>query len=167
MLALPSGQVLYSNFNSRLTLYTPDGAPNPAWSPAVSGLSAHTDGSFQVSGTQFNGLSEGAYYGDDASESSNYPLVRLTDGSGVVTYARTFKPQHDGPRDREPARLHQLHDPGGAGIGHLPAPGGRQRHRLRPGELHDPDGGGRDRTGFCGGGGATSSTAAATCSSRC
>lgn len=90
MLALPNGQVLFSNFNSQLALYTPDGGPNPAWKPVVSGVSANTDGSYQVSGTQFNGLSEGAYYGDDAAQSTNYPLVRLTDGSGVVTYARTF-----------------------------------------------------------------------------
>ena len=90
MLALPSGQVLYSNFNSQLVLYTPDGGPDPSWSPTVFGITAHADGSFQVTGTQFNGLSEGAYYGDDASQSTNYPLVRLTDGSGVVTYARTF-----------------------------------------------------------------------------
>ncbi len=90
MLALPSGQVLYSNFNSQLAVYTPDGGPQPSWNPAVSGVSMNADGSYQVSGTQFNGLSEGAYYGDDASESSNYPLVRLTDGAGVVRYARTF-----------------------------------------------------------------------------
>ena len=90
MLALPSGQVLYSNFNSQLAVYTPDGAPDPSWKPVISGVSANPDGSYLVSGTQFNGLSEGAYYGDDASESTNYPLVRLTNGSGVVTYARTF-----------------------------------------------------------------------------
>jgi len=90
MLALPSGQVLFSNFNTQLTVYTPDSGPNPAWKPFVSGVLANTDGSFQVSGTQFNGLSEGAYYGDDASMSTNYPLVRLTDSSGAVSYARTF-----------------------------------------------------------------------------
>jgi len=90
MLALPNGQVLLSNFNSRLALYTPDGGPDPAWKPAVSGITAQADGSYRVSGTQFNGLSEGASYGDDASQSTNYPLVRLTAGSGVVTYARTF-----------------------------------------------------------------------------
>jgi hypothetical protein len=90
MLALPNGQVLYSNFNTQLAVYTPDSGPNPAWKPFVSGVSANTDGSYQVSGTQFNGLSEGAYYGDDASMSTNYPLVRLTDGSGAVTYTRTF-----------------------------------------------------------------------------
>lgn len=90
MLALPSGQVLYSNFNTQLAVYTPDGGPAPAWKPAVRGVLATRNGAFQVFGTQFNGLSEGAYYGDDASESTNYPLVRLTDGAGAVTYLRTY-----------------------------------------------------------------------------
>jgi len=89
-LALPSGQALYSNFNSELVVYTPDSGPNPAWKPAVSGVAAQADGSYRVSGTQFNGLSEGSGYGDDAAQSTNYPLVRLTSGAGVVSYARTF-----------------------------------------------------------------------------
>ena len=90
MLALPNGQVLFSNFNTQVALYTPDGGPDPAWKPAVTGVSANADGSYRVTGTQFNGLSQGASYGDDASMSTNYPLVRLTSGTGVVTYARTF-----------------------------------------------------------------------------
>ena len=89
-LALPSGEALYSNFNSELMVYTPDSGPNPAWKPAISGVAAQADGSYQVSGTQFNGLSEGSGYGDDASQSTNYPLVRLTSGAGIVSYARTF-----------------------------------------------------------------------------
>src|SRR5262249_10360745 len=42
-----------------------------------------------LTGTQLNGQSEGASYGDDAEMSSNYPIVYLTDGSGNVFYART------------------------------------------------------------------------------
>ena len=61
MLALPNGQVLYSNFNQQLAVYTPDSGPDPAWKPVISGISANADGSYQVSGTQFNGLSQGAY----------------------------------------------------------------------------------------------------------
>ncbi len=90
MLALPSGQVLFSNLNSQLSAYTPDGGPDPSWKPVVASVAANADGSYLVSGTQFNGISEGATYGDDASMSTNYPLVRLTDSAGVVTYARTF-----------------------------------------------------------------------------
>ena len=44
----------------------------------------------QVSGTQFNGLSQGSAYGDDVAMATNYPLVRLTNGAnGQVTYCTT------------------------------------------------------------------------------
>ena len=90
MLALPSGQVLYSNLSVQLAAYTPSGSPNPAWKPAISGGVANPDGSYQVVGTQFNGLSEGASGGAGAAVSTNYPLVRLTDRFGGISYARTF-----------------------------------------------------------------------------
>jgi hypothetical protein len=45
---------------------------------------------FVLTGTQLNGLSEGASYGDELSSATNYPLVRLTNAaSGDVFYART------------------------------------------------------------------------------
>src|SRR5258706_7212899 len=44
----------------------------------------------QTCALPINGISEGAAFGDDAQMDSNYPLVRLTDGSGNVYYARTF-----------------------------------------------------------------------------
>ena len=43
-----------------------------------------------VTGTQFNGLSEAAAYGDELTSATNYPLVRLTNtATGHVFYART------------------------------------------------------------------------------
>jgi hypothetical protein len=45
---------------------------------------------YTISGTQFNGLSQGAAYGDDSQSATNYPLVRITNlGTGHVFYART------------------------------------------------------------------------------
>ena len=45
---------------------------------------------YQISGTQFNGLSVGADYGDDATMATNYPLVRIVNmATGHVFYART------------------------------------------------------------------------------
>ena len=45
---------------------------------------------YKISGTQFNGLSQGAAFGDDAQSATNYPLVRITnDASGEVFYARS------------------------------------------------------------------------------
>jgi hypothetical protein len=47
-------------------------------------------GSYVVSGHLFNGLSQGAAYGDDAQSATNYPLVRITNlGTGHVFYSRT------------------------------------------------------------------------------
>jgi hypothetical protein len=46
-----------------------------------------------VKGTQLNGLSQGAAYGDDSQAATNYPLVRITnDATGHVFYCLTDKP---------------------------------------------------------------------------
>ena len=45
---------------------------------------------YQISGTQFNGLSQASAYGDESQNATNYPLVRITNGaSGHIIYART------------------------------------------------------------------------------
>jgi hypothetical protein len=90
MLTLPSGQILWSNGHTQLYLYNPDGAPDPSWQPTISGVTDNGDGTFLLTGTQLNGISEGGGYGDDAEMSSNYPIVQLSDGNGNVFYARTF-----------------------------------------------------------------------------
>ena len=91
-LALPNGQILMTDFSARAEVYTPTGSPNPAWAPTISSvpttLSLGT--SYQVSGTQLNGLSQGAAYGDDAQGATNYPLVQIVNNStGQVFYAAT------------------------------------------------------------------------------
>src|SRR5262245_32684687 len=46
--------------------------------------------SYQLIGTQFNGLSQAVMYGDDYHASTNYPLVRITNkATKHVFYART------------------------------------------------------------------------------
>jgi hypothetical protein len=45
----------------------------------------------QISGLQFNGLSQAVGYGDDSQTATNYPLVRIVNKqSGHVRYCRTF-----------------------------------------------------------------------------
>jgi hypothetical protein len=91
MLVLPTGEVLVTNgAANRLAVYTPDGAPDSSWLPTISSITGNGDGTFTLTGTQLNGLSEGACYGDDAEMSSNYPIVRITDSAGNVLYARTY-----------------------------------------------------------------------------
>ena len=90
MLDLPDGNVLYSHFGVDLYLYHPDGAPLAAGMPVIAAVSPNPDGTFHLTGTGLNGISEGAAYGDDAQMDTNYPIVRITDAIGTVYYARTF-----------------------------------------------------------------------------
>lgn len=95
MLVLPTGQVLFlssDGVTKDVAIYTAAGTYNPAWAPAITSVpSTVTHGmTYTVKGTQFNGLSNGAAYGDDAQMNSNYPLVRITNNStGHVFYAKT------------------------------------------------------------------------------
>jgi hypothetical protein len=90
MLDLPDGTVLYSEFSSQLYVYHPDGSPLAAGKPTISTITPNVDGSYHLTGTLLNGISEGAAYGDDWQMNSNYPIVRLTDAAGNVRYARTY-----------------------------------------------------------------------------
>jgi hypothetical protein len=90
MLVLPSGDVLLSDSTRQLWEFTPDGGPSDAWRPSIGSVAPNGDGSFTLTGTQLNGLSEGAGYGDDAEMSSNYPIVRLSAANGTVSFARTY-----------------------------------------------------------------------------
>jgi len=89
MLVLPDGNVLYSHFTSQLYVYHPDGSPLAAGKPVVNSITSNLDGSYHLTGTGLNGISEGAAYGDDLQMDSNYPLVRLTSGANAY-YARTY-----------------------------------------------------------------------------
>jgi hypothetical protein len=93
MLCLPDGTVLFvGGQNSQsLYIYTPDGTPLPAGQPGIYSITENANGSYHLTGTNLNGISEGAAYGDDEQMDSNYPLVRMTNStSGNVYYARTF-----------------------------------------------------------------------------
>lgn len=97
MLVLPTGQVLWTNsqnFPNEVAVYTPKGKPEKSWLPKVQSVETTlTVGSTgnAISGTNFNGFSQGGSYGDDAQMSTNYPLVRITNGStGDVCFARSY-----------------------------------------------------------------------------
>ena len=92
MLELPNGQILFTDLSQTLQVWTPAGTYQSAWQPTVSSVAtALVPGStYPVSGTQFNGLSQGAAYGDDQQMATNYPLVRIVNrATGHVFYCRT------------------------------------------------------------------------------
>jgi hypothetical protein len=93
MLLLPTGEVLFATEDSdRVFAYVPDGGPRNAWRPVIKKSPAHAlpGTTIDVSGTQFNGLSQAVGYGDDSAAATNYPLVRIVNGTtGAIRYCRT------------------------------------------------------------------------------
>ncbi len=91
MVCLPDGTILYGQQSSNsYYVYTPSGAVVSSGKPTISSIVKDgTGSSYTITGTQFNGISEGATYGDDFQMNTNYPVIRLTSGTNVY-YARTF-----------------------------------------------------------------------------
>ncbi len=92
MLVLPTGQILFTDGSQDVEIYTSSGTAQRAWAPVISSVHLNLERSqtYVIAGKQFNGLSQGAMYGDDEQMATNYPLVRITNsGSGHVFYART------------------------------------------------------------------------------
>jgi len=90
MLDLPDGTVLYSNEGLQLYVYQPDGLPLAAGKPVIKSVTANGDGSYHVTGTLFNGISEGAAYGDDWQMDTDFPIAHITNSVGNVVYCRTY-----------------------------------------------------------------------------
>ena len=90
MLNLPDGSVLSSNYTQQLYVYKPAGKPLLAGKPKIRSVSRNLDGSYHVTGTLFNGISEGSNYGDEFQNATNYPIARLKNAAGNVYYARTY-----------------------------------------------------------------------------
>ena len=90
LMVLPNGQVLVGGGTT--AVYTSSGTYQSSWQPTISSFpSSVTHGStYEISGTQFNGLSQAASFGDEFQTATNYPLVQITNGSTHhVFYART------------------------------------------------------------------------------
>jgi Kelch motif len=98
MLLLPNGQVFAPTGGTLVPFYTmdPTTGPDPSWKPVITSVPhSLTPGQrYSLSGMQINGLTEGAYYGDDYSSATNYPIVRITNhATGHVFWGR--------PHDRD------------------------------------------------------------------
>lgn len=88
LMVLPTGQVLVGGTE----VYNSTGTYSPAWAPAILKAPATVvrGSTYKIYGTQFNGLSQAASFGDEYQTATNYPLVRITNNStGHVFYAKT------------------------------------------------------------------------------
>jgi hypothetical protein len=94
MIVLPTGQVMFNSRLGDVELYTePEGgAPPPAPSNiSLTNTTLIRGGSYGLSGTQLNGVSQAASYARGYQAATNYPLVRIVMAkSKHVFYARTF-----------------------------------------------------------------------------
>lgn len=92
MIDLPNGTVLLNIDQvgiEQYYIYTPGSGPIAAGKPVINSIyQPNCSGNYYITGKLFNGISEGAAYGDDWQMETNYPIIRLTNGSNVY-YART------------------------------------------------------------------------------
>ncbi len=93
MLVLPTGQILLTDISNDIEIYTPaSGEQESENDPRIYAAPSQVrrGNSYRVIGRGFNGMSQGASYGDDAQAATNFPLVRITNNrTGHVSYART------------------------------------------------------------------------------
>jgi hypothetical protein len=91
MLVLPTGQILLTDFSNDIEIYTPATGPTTGAPVIVAAPKTLASGkSYEIAGVGFNGLSQGAAYGDDVQSATNFPLVRTTNlATGHVQYSRT------------------------------------------------------------------------------
>jgi hypothetical protein len=92
-LALPNGQALFDDGSNQMLVYTAGGTPRASWRPSISSVNSTSlapGKTYALAGKQLAGLDQGATYGDDVQDNTNFPLVRITNSAtGAVTYART------------------------------------------------------------------------------
>jgi Secretion system C-terminal sorting domain/Kelch motif len=93
ILLLPDGSAMLGQTgSSKYYVYSSPGTPVASGKPKIGKINVTNNSgtcTYTVTGTGFNGISEGSTYGDDEFNSTNYPLIRLSSGTDVY-YARTF-----------------------------------------------------------------------------
>ncbi len=97
MIDLPDGNVMITEAATyNYYIHKPSGTPLAAGKPTITSVVQNAcTNTFTLTGLLFNGISEGASFGDDWQMNTNYPIVRLKSGSNVY-YARTHHWNHTG-----------------------------------------------------------------------
>jgi hypothetical protein len=99
MLITPTGSILFTHVGTpQMWFYTTTGTYQSAWRPHICTgpgcfpANCYVGKTYVVKGTQFNGLTQGTAFGDDAQSATNYPLVQITNNAtGHKFFARTHK----------------------------------------------------------------------------
>jgi hypothetical protein len=91
-LLLPNGQVLATDGSTDVEFYTPVSGDVDAARPIITQAPTFLKpgNSYPLSGLQLNGLSQANAYGDDVQNSTNYPVLEISnDATSHVSFART------------------------------------------------------------------------------
>jgi len=90
LLVLPTGQIMFTDFTTDVEILTTAGTFKGSWQPTIKSAPMSVSAgvpNYLITGTQFNGLTQAAAYGDDFQDATNYPLVRIVNNaSGHVFY---------------------------------------------------------------------------------
>src|SRR6202042_337477 len=80
LLMLPTGQVLELDGSTDIEVYSPGSMGGGGYAPQITKVPAtlNPGSTYKITGRRFNGVSQTNMYGDDATQESNYPLVRIT-----------------------------------------------------------------------------------------
>ena len=92
LLVLPTGQVLATDGSNEVEIYTSNQPPDTSIAPSIASVPTTLvyGTTYTVSGARFNGFTQASTYGDDAQNSTNYPLVEIVNGATHhVFFART------------------------------------------------------------------------------
>ena len=85
MLVLPDGGVMATDYSQDVEIYYTSGGPDESWRPTITSIDAKEihpgEKGRKLIGTQLTGLSEGAAFGDDFQDSTNYPIVSITNNA--------------------------------------------------------------------------------------
>ena len=114
MLVLPTGQILFTDFSGDIELYNPTiGPEDREFQRKIAPVVFYAPrllarrGSYQIYGIGFNGVTQGAAYGDDVQAATNYPLVRITNlKTSHVFYSRTHDHSSMAVASDEPVSTH-------------------------------------------------------------
>lgn len=114
MLVLPTGQILFTDFSGDIELYNPTiGPEDREFQRKIAPVVLYAPrllarrGSYQIYGIGFNGVTQGAAYGDDVQAATNYPLVRITNlKTSHVFYSRTHDHSSMAVASDEPVSTH-------------------------------------------------------------
>jgi hypothetical protein len=94
-LALPNGQILFCERmgSGSLFVYKDSSPQNMKYAPIIDSVpnKLMPSNTYQISGKQLSGLTQGSEFGDDWNNQTNYPLVQITNkATGEISYANTF-----------------------------------------------------------------------------